>query len=289
MRGWRVMIQGGVLYGLGTMFGFGLADFLAKKAIGRSGYVAGVLYIQLAGLVPLLLYPGGFGGQQVDAPFLGAAVIVSAASAFTTLTFFRGIEVGKLSIVSPLGSAWPLLVFPYGIVILGELLTISKVLGALLATVGILMTVFRSGQSSVSGGESGARYGLLALVGSAVMFVSIKLFVRDFNPVLLALAMRPLAAAMILCYGFLSERGVGVQDLRTGILLAFAGMADGFAFLSYSLGVRTQDISLVAPVASCAPLVAILLARIFFRERITQLQKVGVASVVAGIVALSIV
>jgi drug/metabolite transporter (DMT)-like permease len=66
-------------------------------------------------------------------------------------------------------------------------------------------------------------------------------------------------------------------------------MADGFAFLSYNLGVRTEDLSLVAPVASCAPLVAILLARIFFGEEITKLQKVGVASVVVGIAALSVV
>lgn len=282
-------MQSGVLYGLGTMLGFGLADFLAKKAIGRSGYVACVLYIQLAGVVPLLLYPGGFGGWQVEARFLGAALIVSAASAFTTLSFFRGIEVGKLSIVSPLGSAWPLLVLPFGIVVLGEVLTASKIFGALFATVGVILTVYRSGQGSVADGEGGVRYGLLALLGSSVTFISIRIFVRDFDPVLLALAVRALAAAMILCYGFLSKERVGVQDLSAGTLLALAGMADGFAFLSYNLGVRTEDLSLVAPVASCAPLVAILLARIFFRERITGLQKVGVASVVVGIVALSIV
>src|SRR5213075_2644877 len=73
----------------------------------------------------------------------------------------------------------------------------------------------------------------------------------------------------------------------TAPLVAAAGICEIAGFALYTIGAR-EDIAVNAVLVSLFGAVAALLARFVFRERLTRTQLVGVATIVAGVIALSV-
>ena len=71
------------------------------------------------------------------------------------------------------------------------------------------------------------------------------------------------------------------------IRVAAAGICEIAGFALYTVGAR-EDIAVTAVLVSLFGAVAALLARFVFRERLTRTQLVGVATIVAGVIALSV-
>jgi drug/metabolite transporter (DMT)-like permease len=71
------------------------------------------------------------------------------------------------------------------------------------------------------------------------------------------------------------------------MLLISIGLFDISAFFSYSLGVRTVNASLVAPVAASFPLITILLAKIFLKEKMSASQTAGIIGIILGLILIS--
>jgi uncharacterized membrane protein len=77
------------------------------------------------------------------------------------------------------------------------------------------------------------------------------------------------------------------KDIYRFIVLI--GALEVAAFLSYGLGITSDFTAIVAPIGAAFPVVTIILARIFFKEELELNQKLGVVSVMIGIVLLSLV
>ena len=71
------------------------------------------------------------------------------------------------------------------------------------------------------------------------------------------------------------------------VLVAAAG-AEVLGFASYTLGAR-HGIAVAAVLVSQFAVISTLAAYVLFRERLTRLQLVGVATVIVGVAALSAV
>jgi uncharacterized membrane protein len=58
--------------------------------------------------------------------------------------------------------------------------------------------------------------------------------------------------------------------------------------LLFGAGLTYENTSIIAPIVSAFPIVAIILARIFLKEVLELNQKLGVVTVIFGLVLLSI-
>jgi drug/metabolite transporter (DMT)-like permease len=72
----------------------------------------------------------------------------------------------------------------------------------------------------------------------------------------------------------------------TGLLLAM-GILDTSAFVLNNRGMQLEQVSVVSVLASLYGAVTVLLAATFLRERLSRWQWLGIASIFAGIAAIS--
>jgi drug/metabolite transporter (DMT)-like permease len=66
-------------------------------------------------------------------------------------------------------------------------------------------------------------------------------------------------------------------------------LIDTFTLIMFNVGVTRGEPAVVSVISSAAPLIAIVLARIFLKETISLVQKLGIFLCLLGIATLSLV
>ncbi|HLC46087.1 MAG TPA: EamA family transporter, partial [archaeon] len=175
---------------------------------------------------------------------------------------------------------------------LGESLTAVQAFGALLAILGSVLVSFKlhdlyNLDLSRKNVALGAEYALIAalLFGSFYTVLDVLASRLDwFFPMFLVrfptLALVFLASAAI-------KKKLDFPSNALG-LVALVGLLETIGNLSYGAGITLEFSAVMAPIAATMPLVTILLAVVLLKESLEVNQKVGIASIVSGIVLLSV-
>lgn len=92
-----------ILGGMGAMFGWGVADFFAKKTIDKIGDVTTLFWAQALGILPLLIYfLLNYSAPTITVSMGLPLILYGVIDAFGYIFFYKALEKGKVSIVSPL-------------------------------------------------------------------------------------------------------------------------------------------------------------------------------------------
>jgi len=130
----------GLLFGLGAALAWGLTDVAATIVSRRVGTLITAAAMQVTAVV---LIGGLFllSGQSLPPdPFDFAQVVaVGAFSAAGYLATYQAFRLGPISVVSPVMSAYGGLTVILAVIILGETLTAVQALGAVVATLGVVL------------------------------------------------------------------------------------------------------------------------------------------------------
>jgi uncharacterized membrane protein len=88
---------------------------------------------------------------------------------------------------------------------------------------------------------------------------------------------------------FLQSSFQGQMNEKTLIVsILILGLAEFVGFFAFITGTGVGLVSIVTPLSNTSPAVTVVLAQLFLRERLIQIQKIGVFIVIAAIVLLSI-
>ncbi|KKT67150.1 MAG: hypothetical protein UW60_C0012G0036 [Candidatus Woesebacteria bacterium GW2011_GWA2_44_33] len=123
------------------MFGYGFADFFAKKAVDRIGNLKALIYSQLfAGVLTAIYF-----FRDASFPDLKPSniLIIVAFGFFNTvgyLALYRAFQIGKLSVVSPISSTFVVLAAVISFLFFGEIFSQTKIIALVLVVVGIVFT-----------------------------------------------------------------------------------------------------------------------------------------------------
>ena len=130
----------GAIFGLGSAFCFGSADFLAQRLTHRLGWASTVLWSQLcSGLLLLPIAIWGWGWPAVDASLLAWLVGLGLLSWLGTIGLYRAFEVGVLSVVSPISASFAAITL--GLAILGgDAPSLAVSMGLAVTLAGIVTT-----------------------------------------------------------------------------------------------------------------------------------------------------
>jgi len=281
----------GILFGLISMVGWGIADFLAARASKTNGTLTTFFWMQIGGLA--LLFPLAFwfeeGAAWTGIQWMVASVGVILYSAMYLL-LYRSFEKGVIAVISPVFSAFVVVAVVVGLVIFRERLSSIQYIAVALVTGGILLA--SSDWRQVTGLKTGSlTRGLpeafAAMLVAGVFFSILALLARQvgwFSPVL------RIRAASVLLVGLLAAGMRARPDFHPPGLpwLIAAGMIDGVAFLAFNIGIRAAPAALIAPIAGSFSLVTIVLALLFFKERPAMNQWAGIAAIIIGIVVMSV-
>lgn len=295
----------GIVFGLLAAFCWGLGDYLITHLTRRVGTSRALLFIQvvslLAWLIILVL------GIQRSTP-AGNFNSTLWLMAFVTGIFhvlglaltYRAFEVGTLSLVSPIASGFAVVtaVLSY---VSGEHPPALTLAGAL-CLIGGLALATRSPDSSPADNKptlAGVPEALGSALAFGAMFWMFYFFVEPRMGYVWPLILLKIMASSASLLSVLAakhklkrraEETVPVA-LLTGREVALAlGAAgtDTLAWLAYIWGSKTQYATVVTALASLFSVVTVLLAWVLLRERLAPYQWLGVATILLGILLVSI-
>jgi len=278
-----------VLWGVVSMVSWGSGDFFAKRIVGSLGYHRLMLYTQLISLAPLIVLAIVFAPPLPSSSRTIALILATGICYFLSLfSFYRGISIGKVSVIAPVASTWAVVAMAFSFVLLGETLAPSQIFCATLIIVGIIMVSMRS--SSVGQSGSGILYALACVFFSGLNVIFLKLVSADIGVVGTLFYSRVVVTFILLMaipfVGTPVRRDVCDRfPLKTVTVI---GLSEFLGHLGFMVGISIGMVSIVTPVSSASPAVAVILAQIFLKEELVQIQKIAVVFVILGIVILSV-
>lgn len=278
-----------VVFGLLAAVAYGAADFLGGLSSRRSPLAAVLVVSQLSSLGVLALLVAA---SAPEAPLrrdvlLGAAAGVALGAGLVLL--YRGLAVGRMSVVAPITAVGAALLPVAWGVGTGERPSVGALGGAAAALAGIVLVSRSPGEGTAPGSASRRHLepvlalGAGAGFGSAFILLGSTSAQAGFWPLAGA---RPVTVAVLAAGALVA--GQGVRPRRVDVpLVVLTGTLDMAANAFYLVAVRGGLLSLVAVLVSLYPATTVLLARVVLDERITGIQWTGLALAGAGVALIA--
>jgi len=299
----------GLLAGLGAALAWGTLDIFSAIAGRRIGSLRVTTGIQLIGAAVVVALALAWGTTFPSDPrvIVGGAV-VGLAGAGAYLAYFTGLRIGPIAVVSGVVAAYGGLTVVLAVLIRGETLTTVQAVGATLATVGVILTgiTFDGTLRGTKFASPGVIFAVVALVLFATMsigsdividyagWLQVLLVSRTTNAVVTVIILvgaltvaRRLAQPVLIGESGRDEGGAG-GDTRIIALVVLAGILDVLGLVVFMYGLEHAETWLVGLASSFGPAVTIIAAVAFMGERLRRIQWVGLAFVLAGMIAIGL-
>ncbi len=288
-------ISTGILFGLIALFGWGLADFFAKRVIDKTGDFKALFWMQLLSMIPFFaLY------LAVDGRFLFPLkdylmfILTSILGIIGYFMFYKAIRLGNISIISPIQASYVVLTVILAVIFLGERLIAEQTISIAIVFIGLVMTGINfTALKSLRKVEllAGVKEDLISAGCFGFHFVFIGIMVAKYGWLVPVFFFRVFNVIFLLLYTYFFSREFKIKlsamDNYIYRLFPLIVIFDVAAILGFSLGVNSEYVSIVTPVALSFPLVTVTLASIFYKERLDKIQIIGIILLISGIILLS--
>jgi drug/metabolite transporter (DMT)-like permease len=242
----------------------------------------------------LLPYFGGWEALAAIPPIAWLWLVVSVLGLLVIgdTLYFRSMDLAGVSWAMPVASINPLWAVLLASIFLGEPLSWSLVVGAVLVIMGVVL-ISRSGASSEQGkliDSKLRRTGLvMALVVSviwAIGQVALKPATQGMHSVVANSVRQPLGALMLLALTLFQGRGRDLRKLDPkswGVIIAASFVGTGVGTLFFIMAIQMIGAGRTAVLTSTAPIMAIPFSVLWLRERPTRWTLAGTLVTAVGI------
>jgi drug/metabolite transporter (DMT)-like permease len=274
-----------VLLSLAASCCWGVADFVGGLQSKRVAIAVVLALVEGTGLVLVLVVIAATGEPLPGARAVVLSLVGGVAGVLALGCFYRALSIGTMSIVAPIsatGVALPVIVG----VATGDDLSALVSAGLALTVVGVVLASREAHEDErrAAAGRLSIGLALLAAVGFGSYFVMSDAAADDSVWWFLVLS-RVIPVPVLIAVAF--WRRMAPPAPRIALLLAFAGTLDCGATGLYALANTKGALSIVAVVGSLYPVATVVLARVVLGERIRPVQRVGVATALAGVAMIA--
>jgi drug/metabolite transporter (DMT)-like permease len=307
-----------IILGLTGAVCWGGADFAARFASRRVGAYRTLFFMQFFGFIALSVYLkfrcGFFEGIAPGWYPWALAALAGVINMIASLSLYYSFQIGVMSIVAPVSSAYPALTVALAITS-GERITALRGLGLAITLVGVILAattftpsaaspvnespvnpnpVNESAAEETAAKETahlskGVGWALLAALGFGVLFWFLGFYVVPaVGPTISVWVIRFTSFSVLAVAAIPARQSLKLPSGSVWWLLAAVGFLDTAAFVANNTGLHTGQVSVVSVLASLYGAVTVLLAWIFLREKLERTQWLGIILIFAGIVLVSI-
>jgi drug/metabolite transporter (DMT)-like permease len=283
----------GIVLGLTAALSWGLADYFAAVASRRAGSFRVVLGFHLVAvaLLALLVFGTGEALADVGGEDLAWFVLLGFLGALSYLCFYRALEIGPISIVSPIVSAYAAATVVCAVVIGGERLGAGETAAILVVLLGVLFA--SSDLAQFRGRERVALLGILLALVTAVAIGAFVYGIAYFSstygwlvPILLARGFATLFLLAVSLRG--GEWRFPDRSPRLLATISLIAVVDTLGYVAFNFGVRHADTSVVATAAAPYSVVPIVLGVMLLHERPRWAHWAGIGLVIGGLILLGL-
>jgi drug/metabolite transporter (DMT)-like permease len=283
-----------IVAGLTSMLFWGAGDFVAAILSRSIGNIRALLWTTIFGDLLIIVYATTT-GDLFDFAFKAFFFAMAGGLLHTvgTLSFYKGLSKGKVSLVAPISSGWSLILVLAGVLLYGEVLTSPQIGAVALVIIGSLLVstdlreLFTS--SKVRFTDPGIPYAFVAMLAWGIGWLFFNEAVKQISWVIPNIILASSIIFFLLIYSLISKQSLSPPAGKSNWLMAtFIGSATMGAYISYSIGVEKYLTSLVGPLAAAYPLVTVVLAHLVLKEKVVLNQRLGMIGVIAGVILLSV-
>lgn len=278
-----------ILSGIAGMFGWGIYDFLGGVYTKQIGPFKSFFWSQLAGLISALLLMFVF-TINLDVPVL-VIILIPIASIFYSagyLFFFKGFEMGNVSIVAATMNLWAVFTMLFAFIFMGQRLSTVQTLGVLMIISGVTLASINWSDIGNQGFQlsAGVKETVLGAFFFGVFWNISEVISEQIGWLSTTLFVKLGIILFLLLFSFLIKRELDLTKAapKTKYMVVLMGVIEAGAVAIVNYGLTIGDAILITPIASALSIVTITLAIIFLKDKVTRLQALGVITAIAGII-----
>lgn len=285
----------GTIAGFLSMLGWGTADFLGAKATRKIGNILTLLWMQIIGFfIAFIYFLANFFSFNIAniSKFLIILAITGFLQMVAYLSFYKGFEKGQVSLVAPLSASYVMITVILSLIFFKEILAINQAIAIILIISGIILLsidIKLIKETKKLSAYVGVKEGLITMISWGISMFLVIFTARALGWFLPIFLFRFFLLLFLVIYIFIGKQSFRVpfQPSLLALLLPI-GLLDIGAFFTYSFGAIKEHALIVAPIAASYPLVTIILARVFLKEKPALNQIFGIAGVIIGLILISI-
>jgi transporter family protein len=278
-----------ILTGIGGMFGWGLYDFLGGVYAKQIGPFRSFFWSQLAGLASAIVLTFVL-ATSLSVPVLVVMLLPIAAILYSAgyLFFFKGLQIGNVSIVAATMNLWAVFTMLFAFIFLGQRLSTIQSLGVLLILSGVTLASTDWSNLRHQGFRlsSGAKEAVLGAFFFGVFWNLSEVISERIGWLLTTLFVKVGIVLSVLLFSLLMRRELDIAraTTRTKCMIVVMGVVEAGAVAAVNYGLTIGDAILITPIASALSIVTIALAIVILKDKVTKLQGLGMIAAIAGIV-----
>ncbi len=283
-------MMSGVVAALIVMVLWGVADFLQSIPSKKLGAAKTMFLTQAAGLMMTLIITSFLRlNLTIALPILALLLVGGCIDVLASYNFFRSLEIGEVAIVAPISASYSLVTVVLAALLLGERLSLIRYLGIAGVVLGIMLASTDLRKLHNMHLIKGIRESIIALLGWGVYFFVIGLASASIGGMELFLLTGLINGALMSAYA-LSKGGRPQKEDFKGSLIAqvmTSAILYTAAWAILTNASKMEKISLLAPVSSLYPAVTIMLAVIFFKDKLVPNQIAGISLILLSLFLIS--
>jgi len=271
------------------MFGWGIYDFLGGVYTKQIGPFKSFFWSQLAGLISALVLLFAF-SINLNLPILVIILLPIAAILYSGgyLFFFKGFEIGNVSIVAATMNLWAVFTMLFAFIFMGQRLSTIQTLGVLMIITGVTFASvnwsdIRNQRFQLS---SGVKEAILGAFFFGIFWNVSEVISEEIGWLLTTLFVKFGIILFLLLFSFIIKRELALTETatKTKRMVALMGIIEAGAVAVVNYGLTIGDAILITPIASALSIVTITLAVIFLKDKVTKLQGLGIITAITGII-----
>ena len=275
------------------MFGWGIYDFLGGVYTKQIGPFKSFFWSQLAGSIFVLLLLFVFPISLIPSVLVIillpiAAILYSAGYLF----FFKGFEIGNVSIVAATMNLWAVFTMLFAFLFMGQRLSTTQTLGVFMILAGITLASLNWSEIRTQGFQlsSGVKETVAGAFFFGVFWNVSEVITEEIGWLLTTLFVKLGIVLFLLIFSFLIKRELDLSKatVKTKYAVGLMGIIEAGAVAIVNYGLTIGDAILITPISSALSIVTIALAIIFLKDKITKFQGLGIVTAIAGIVVTAL-
>ena len=273
------------------MLAWGISDYFIAIAVRKAGVTKVSLYFLVFTVIIFVVMMLHFSLGIISYASISTIVVLGIIITVGNLSFSKSLHDGNVSIVVPIASAWVIITVVLSLLLLNEVLTKLELVGAIMIIAGVLLASFKLRdlkKSRIKNISKGVPFAVITAISWGVYYYIIGSFTLRVGWFQAAFLYNLPAIFFMAMFGLVAHKDISFPKVPVVFLIAGLALLNVIGLLGYNLSVTYGYIALSAPITSAAVIVTVLLALVFLEERPEKNQLLGIALVIAGIIAVSI-
>ena len=297
------MLSVGITVGLVLMFIWGVAGFLFTIPVKKIGNLKTQFASNVLAFVPLIiaiiLYYDAISITLVNLLLL---ILAGLSIVIGIYYYYKGIEIGgDVSILSPIQGSFSVITVVLSFIFLKEPVYFTKVMAIILILLGIILTSTDLKKIRSLHSEKGVKYVLIAMLLLGIQFFLLAIVSKDIT--LFGIRSDPLDhinlfifttiinPTFFVLFAILKKQVPTIADMKrkaVAPILIITAVMFAIAWFAMNYGLSFGQVTLLVPVSSLSPAITVILAVLFYKEKLVLNQKLGILTILLGLFLISL-